>query len=183
MGKDVEAITERVRITPPSCLSGFLCAHGTLPKPWDDNPRSVWQVTCSCGSTTGRLLGYPLREIRRDYDGPECFLSPLAFECGRCGTTTELLDTDKHGFHAEVARIEGGVGSSKLRGDGPRQAYSCPSCGGQDFDITVGFVFWDVDELAEEFDSDWENLFNVFLCYSRCAGCGQLSQPTDFGKL
>ena len=40
-----------------------------------------------------------------------------------------------------------------------------------------------IDELAEEFDDQWEDLFSVFLCHCKCVGCGQTSQPTDFGKL
>lgn len=64
-----------------------------------------------------------------------------------------------------------------------RHAFQCPHCGGQTFEVTVGFVFWYPGELAEEFDGDWQDLFIVFLCYCQCAACGQFSQPTDLGKL
>jgi hypothetical protein len=58
----------------------------------------------------------------------------------------------------------------------------CPGCGGELFEVTVAFVFWYPDELVED-DGNWEDLFSVFLCYCKCAACGQASQPTDFGKL
>ena len=49
--------------------------------------------------------------------------------------------------------------------------------------ITVAFVFWYLDELAEEFDSRWEELFDVFLYEWKCVSCGEISTPTNFGKL
>ena len=173
----------RLQTTPPPCLVGFRLTATQLPEPFDDNPRSVWLLGRQCGESHGRFLGYPLRDYNTEYDGPECFLSPLAFECSACNTTTELLDTNLHGYHAETESREGGkVGSAKMRGTGPRVAYSCPSCNGQSFEVTVAFVFWYPDELLE-FEAPWENLFSVFLCYCKCAGCGKTAQPTEFGKL
>jgi len=66
---------------------------------------------------------------------------------------------------------------------GPRQAFQCPHCGGQTFEVTAGLVFWYPDELAKEFDGDWQDLFSVVLCYCQCTGCGQFSQLTDLGNL
>lgn len=181
---DEEQLVERLRTTAPSCLKGVKVIPTRLPEPFDNNPCSVWQVACRCGALQGRLLGYSLKDYNAEYNGPECFLTPLAFECAACNQVTELLDTDLHGYHAEVARLEGDeAGAAKLRGKGPRQAFRCPGCGGHSFEVTVGFVFWNPDELAEEFDAHWEDLFSVFLCHCKCDGCGQSSQPTDFGKL
>jgi len=181
---DEEQLVERLRTTAPSCLRGFKVTPAQLPEPFDDNPCSVWQVACRCSSTNGRFLGSPLKDYNTEYDGSECFLSPSAFECAACKTVTELLDTDRHGYHAEIARREGDEGgSAKLRGEGPRNMFACPGCSGKLFGVTVGFVFWNPDELAEEFNSEWEDLYSVFLCHCKCAGCGQTSQPTDFGKL
>src|SRR5262245_48970128 len=100
---DEVRLAERLRTTAPSCLQGFSATPAQLPEPFDDNPRSVWQIACRCGEATGRFLGYPLKEYNSEYDGPQCFISPLAFECSACKTVTELLDTDRHGFHADVA--------------------------------------------------------------------------------
>ena len=181
---DEMQLVERLRATAPSCLKEFKATPAQLAKSFDDNPCSVWQVACRCGGTKGQFLGYPLKDYNAEYTGAECFLSPLAFECAVCKAVTELLDTDRHGYHSEVARLEGDEdGSAKLRGDGPRQAYLCPECGGKVFEVMVGFVFWHPDELAEEFDEQWEDLFSVFLCHCKCAGCGKSSEPTDFGKL
>ena len=184
MVEDFDAFVEWLQQTRPSCLSACVATPAVLPEPWDDNPKSVWQLSCHCGSSSGRLLGYPLKDYNPGYDGPEIFLSPLGFECSACKLVMEFLDTDVHGYHAEIARREGdGCGSAKLRGSGPRQAFRCPKCNDQTFSITTAFVFWGADELAEEFDGEQQDLFNVFLCYGTCARCGHVSQPTDFGKL
>jgi hypothetical protein len=181
---DEVQLIKRLRTTPPSCLSDFKIKPAQLPTPFDSNPCSVWQIACRCGGGRGRFMGYPLKSYNTDYDGPETFISPLAFECTECNRATELLDTDRDGYHAEVALREGdGVGSAKLRGQGPRPSFTCPGCGAEQFEVVVGFVFWYPDELLEEFDGEWEELFNVFLCYCKCAGCDEVSQPTDFGRL
>jgi hypothetical protein len=179
---DEEQLVELLQTTAPSCLRDFIVTPTQLPEPFDDNLCSVWQVACRCGGTQGRFLGYPLKDYNTDYDGPMCFLGPLGFECHRCYAVTELLDTDRHGYHADLARREGGIGSAKLRGQGPRHKWTCPDCHKDRFEVVVGFVFWYPDELIE-FDGEWEELFNVFLCYCRCGHCGLTSQPTDFGKL
>jgi hypothetical protein len=176
-------LVDYLRTTPPSCLQRFVATVAQLPEPFDNNPSSVWQIACSCGNNTGRFLGYPLRDYNAEYDGPEIFISPLLFECSKCQTPTLLFDTDRHGYHAEVARLDGGVGSAKRRGKGPPKSLPCPSCSGNSFAVTVGFVFWYPDELTEEFEEAWEDLYNVFLCYCQCASCGTVTQPTDFGKL
>ena len=181
---DESQLVELLQTTAPSCLKGFKITPAKLAEPFDDNPCSVWQVGCTCGGEHGRFLGYSLKDYNSEYEGPECFLSPLAFECAACHAVTELLDTDRHGYHAEIARREGhGVGSAKRRGEGPPKQFICPGCSGEWFAVTVGFVFWYPDELAELFDGEWEDLYNVFLCHCRCASCGQTSQPTNFGKL
>ncbi len=137
---DAASLVNLLRTTAPSCLCGFRARPAQLPEPFDDNPHSVWKLVCRCGGEQGRFLGYPLRDYNREYDGPE-FISPLAFERAACKTVSELLNTDQHGYHAEVARRSGGVGATHYRGQGPRQAFLSPHCGGQKFEVTVGFVF------------------------------------------
>lgn len=171
--------------TQPSCLRDFSCLPATIPEHWDDSPKSVWQVRCKCGGTIGRLLGYSLKDFKDEYDGPLVMISPLAFQCAACEQETELLDTDIHGYHADLELREGTIGGScKIRGTGEcRLAFPCPVCNNELFAIVVGFVFWNADELAEEFDDRWEDLFNVFLLYATCVSCGNMSRPVDFGKL
>lgn len=173
--------------TPPSCLQGLACVPTNLPEPWDDNPKSVWQVRCKCGGTTGRLMGYSLADYNDEYDGPLELISPLAFQCASCEHTAELLDTDIHGYHADIDLREGITGGScKIRGTGQRGsrlAFPCPKCNADIFSIIVGFVFWNGNELEDLFDGRWEDLFNVFLCYAVCLKCDTISRQADFGKL
>ena len=180
---DEQQMIERLLSAPPSCLTGFAATLVSEAAEAHDTPSSTWHLTCRCGERSGRLLGYSLKDYNRDYDGPECFLGPLAFECSQCRVVTELLDTDRHGYHAETARLEGGIGSVKLRGQGPRQSFPCPKCQTDIITLEVGFVFWNPEDLAELFETDWENVFNEFLCRCQCRGCGETSEPTDFGKL
>lgn len=177
-----QELRKHLLTTAPSCIRRLRAVPATLPEHFDENVTSVWQIQCVCGGTTGRFLGHSLKAHVAANDGAEIFISPLAFECGKCGNRAELLDTDRHGYHADVARRNGGIGSSKVRGSGPQHAFGCPGCGAELFEVTVAFVYWSPDELVE-FDGNWEDLFIVFRCHCKCAGCGQTSQPTDFGKL
>jgi hypothetical protein len=129
--------------------------------------------------------------LLRDYSkvpdecGDHEFIGPLGFKCASCGKITELLDTDRHGYHAEIAEIEGGVGSTKVCGKGRRKAYSCSECAAEEFAVTVAFLFWEgtMEVFLDEPDWAFEEFFNEFLCYCRCVACGHTSEPTEFGKL
>jgi hypothetical protein len=181
MEADYECIIQRLRTAPPTCVSGFKLTPAELPEPWDDNPRSVWQLACPCGSEHARLLGYAISDYTDWPGGENIFISPIGFECAACGEVTEILDTDIHGYNAEVGKLEpDGVGSVKYRGEGPRLAYPCPGCGGKLFAVTVGFVFWPgaIEVFLDEPGWRWEDFFSAFVCYCRCVGCGQLCQPT-----
>jgi hypothetical protein len=175
---------ERLKRTPPSCLCNCLAEPAELPEHWDDNPKSVWQIKCRCGGVKGRLLGYSLNDYNPEYDGPLLLVSPLAFECMPCKARTAFLDADIHGYHADIDRRAGIQGGScKIRGSGEPTSFRCPECANDLFTLTTAFVFWNADELAEEFEDRWEDLFNVFLCYASCCQCGGISKPTEFGKL
>ncbi len=180
----VELTTERLRTTPPTCVRGFRLTPTELPVTYDDDCKSVWRLACDCGEERGRVLGYPLHDYNPTYDGPECYLSPLGFECSCCGKVTEIIDTDIHGYHSEVAKIEGGIGSVKSRGEGPRRPFSCLACGAQLFVVTVSFVYWPAAfDLLEEPELPILEFFNEFLSYGRCVACGEVSALTNFGKL
>jgi len=175
-----------LRNTPPSCLKGFKVKRSRFTDYEEEayTECSVWQIACRCGGTDGRFLGYLLRDYNKEYDGSD-FISPLKFECSKCQTATLLLDTDKHGYHAEIDRREGddGGGSCKIRGKGKPKELACPKCGKNLFKVKVGFVFWNLSELEEDFEDRWEDLFIVFLCKCKCVECGEISEPTEFGKL
>ena len=181
----VARMVARLRKTAPSCINGFRLTATELPVEWDDSCKSVWRLACACGEEQGRVLGYPLSDWNSEYRGPECFLSPLAFECSKCGKVIEIIDTDVHGYHSQLARIEGGVGSAKLRGEGPRSCFPCAACAAGFFAVMVGFVYWDgvFDFFLDEPDLPPEEFFIVFLCYGYCTACGHISDISDFGKL
>ncbi len=88
---DEEQLIQRLRTIAPTCLRNANATPSKLPEPFDNNPFSVWQIACRCGGAHGKFLGYSLRDYNSEYDGPECFLSPLAFECAACKAVTELL--------------------------------------------------------------------------------------------
>jgi len=181
----MERINRLLQTTAPACVAGFRLTPAELPIEWDDNTRSVWRLACQCGNEQGRVLGYPLGDYKDWPGGANIFISPIGFECAACGKVTEVIDTDQHGYHAEVGKREDGIGSVKYRREGPPTAWTCPQCEGQVFGLTVAFIFWEVVfDLANE-DLGWplQEFFNVFLSFARCTGCGHLSEPTDFGKL
>jgi len=175
---------ERLKRTPPSCLSNCVVEPAELPEYWDNNPTSAWKTRCHCGGEKGRLLGFSLNDFNPEYDGPLLLVSPLAFECAACMERTAFLDTDIHGYHADIDRRAGiRGGSCKIRGSGEPTAFLCPGCANNQFTLVTAFVFWNADALAEEFEHRCEDLFNVFLCYASCCRCGGVTKPTDFGKL
>jgi hypothetical protein len=179
---DDAQIAEQIRASPPSCVAGFNLLSTELPVPWDDVFKTVYGIACRCGSQTGKILGYPLRDYNSSYEG-DLLVTPIAFHCEQCSTVTEILDTDAHGYHAEVAKLEGGVGSAKIRGHGSRSEYICPSCNTEIFKVTVGFVYWNFDIVYDEPDLAGQDFFNVFLMYGHCQKCNHIAPVTDLGKL
>jgi hypothetical protein len=110
----------------------------------------------------------------------------LAFECSSCGRVAELLDTDLHGYHCEIERLEGGSPKgTKYRGEGPRDHFPCSHCGAQQFEVVAGFVYWDevFDLVLDEPGLAAEDFFNEFLSYGQCTNCRKSSRLTDLGKL
>jgi hypothetical protein len=120
---ETDRITQLLQTTPPACVAGFRVTPAKLPIKWDDSTRSVWRLACRCGGEHGRILGYPLGDYKDWPDGADCFISPIGFECAACGAVTEVIDTEQHGYHAELAKREDGIGSTKYRGEGPRTAW------------------------------------------------------------
>lgn len=177
-----DQIGEHIRQTPPSCIKGFRLVSAELPEHFDDNFKTVYRLSCQCGTDRGTILGYPLSEYNSQYDGSD-FITPLSFECGACSTVSQIVDTDIHGYHAEVGKIEGGIGSAKLRGKGNPVPFVCPKCSGTVFSVIVGFVYWDFDIIQDEPELPVQEFFNVFLIYGVCTNCGKASPVVDLGKL
>jgi hypothetical protein len=170
---------------PPACVQGFNLTSAQPPACGAEHIGSSWQIACDCGGRQGAILGYSLKDYVHQYDGPIVFLSPLAFECSDCGKVTEILDTDLHGYHSEVAKLEGGVGSAKVRGEGPRSRFACPACGREQFMIEALFYYWacSSDIFWDDPPLPCQEFFNEFLLRGTCTNCGKVSPMTDFGKL
>jgi hypothetical protein len=159
---EIDRITQFLRTTAPACVAGFRLTPAELPIEWDDNTRSVWRLACNCGGEQGRVLGYPLADYKDWPGGDGIFISPIGFECSACGKVTEVIDTDLHGYHPEVAKREGGIGSAKYRGEGPRMVWPCPQCKGEVFGLTVAFIFWDAAfDVVEEPGWPLQEFFNA----------------------
>ena len=183
---ETERIVQQFQTTPPSCIAAFRVTPAKLPIEWDQSCRSIWRLSCDCGGERGRVLGYPLSEYNKDLpDGADCLIGPISFECVSCGKVTTVIDTDRHGYSAEVAKREGGIGSAIYRGSGLPAAWGCPQCDSRVFSLTVAFIFWDAvfDLAADGLGWPLQEFFTVFLSFAQCSECRQLSEPTNFGKL
>ncbi len=176
------SLLEKIKDTTPTCLRGFSPNPASKAKLFNETYRVERQLECECGGLTGRLLGYPLPGEGAS-TAESVWIGPLGFECAACERITEILDTDVHGYHAEVAKLEGGLGGAKLSGSGERAPYACPQCAAEAFSMRVALTYWNLDELGDEFDERWEDLFNEFDLTARCAQCSGIVRPTAFGKL
>jgi hypothetical protein len=172
----VQKMVRHVQSTPPSCLSGFRVtpAHAG---PWND--WAAWALTCACGSSRGKLLGHPFNNGRGN---ESLFVSPLAFQCSSCGKTTEIIDTKRHGYNAEIDKMEGKSYDFNARGTGERQAVPCPSCGGLDFSLTAlcAHSHFELIEDQPELEPLAQEFFDSFICRGKCGSCGKESNLAGF---
>jgi hypothetical protein len=187
-----EDIKTLVRHSPPGCIAAFRASrvesldrsNPSIRPVWHSAEpfMSLWRLRCRCGSRHGKLLGYQLQDYAPDYLG-DSMVTPIGFKCGSCSEVTEILDTALHGYHAELAKLEGGGGSAKVSGSGERKVYRCGNCQHQVFDLTLGFAYWHFDIIFDEPELPAQNFFNEFLMLCTCARCGGLSEPVELGKL
>lgn len=187
----VERLLDREHLErhPPACLSGLSLRLVSAANDGGGDWIVRWEIGCACGGRAGALLGHPLSAVapeRVEAGEHDPLLGPLTFACEACGKDSPVLDTDRHGWHAAIASSEGGAGSAKLAGAGRGTVHACPTCRGTMFALTAELAYWDVEESAEaavDMDLAPADLFNGFELDCRCEGCGQVSRPTDFGKL
>jgi hypothetical protein len=171
------AAEERLRKTPPRCLTAFNVESATLPGVAFDGHGSdlnkVYKLACKCGHDRFRVLGH---HLKNDRDDP-IFVSPLALECAGCGKVTELIDTDEHGYDAEL-----GHGSATIRGKGPRGPYACDKCGVRPMTAYARFEH-SSEELADSFIEEFpnsEDYFSWFSLVGTCDGCERMLNVADF---
>lgn len=185
------------RSHPPRCIAGFAVQPTELPgvefdghlsrsqlpidvpsgvtieAPQHINP--VFALSCQCGGTRHFVHGY--RWINQDFHNACVFLSPLVLECAACGKTTDLLDTDVHGYDAEL-----GHGSATVRAEGDPVVFECPKCGRQPLESFVRFEYADYlfDGHFTDFAGREQELFSWFSLVGKCPQCSQLLAVADF---
>lgn len=154
---------------PPRCIREFIA------RPLRTMPATTFLLACSCNSEIGAVLGHPLSQFNPEYTGSE-FVGPLAFRCSNCQKTTELIDTDKHGYDGETGS------SVTFRGRGRRRAAKCPKCDSSRITATVHFAYDGAErELQGEDPSiPVEDYFGSFSARGSCVECGSEFSIAEF---
>ncbi len=109
----------------------------------------MFALSCRCGSDRHYVHCY--RWANPDFHNQVVILSPLDLECAACRAIAPLLDTDAHGYDAEL-----GHGTATARGQGERVVFECPTCGRE------------------------PELFTWFNLIGRCLQCLQVRPVADF---
>lgn len=170
-------MAEYFRSHPPRCLAEFSVNPVEFRGATFEGLafRPVFQVMCACGSDTGMIKGFHWRNP--DYNNVEVFLSPIEFTCSACRRTSLLIDTDQHGYDAEL-----GHGSATCRARGTPGVFQCNRCKSASMEVFAQFEYPD-DLFEDDFPQARgreRDLFSWFFLYSRCAECGSQFDVTDF---
>lgn len=153
---------------PPRCIAGF-----TLKAICKEEP-TTYQIACSCGSESGSVVGFPLSNYSQNYSGSE-FVSPLAFRCARCRKTTEIIDTEIHGYDGEQGA------STIIRGEGKRTDYHCAKCDSNEMNVFVHFQYQGECHLIESDPTiSVEDYFGWFSAEVVCVNCEARNTIADF---
>ncbi len=135
----------------------------------------MFALSCRCGSDRHYVHCY--RWANPDFHNQVVILSPLDLECAACRAIAPLLDTDAHGYDAEL-----GHGTATARGQGERVVFECPTCGRQPLQAFVRFEYPDdlFDGDYPEFAGREPELFTWFNLIGRCLQCLQVRPVADF---
>jgi hypothetical protein len=164
---------------PPRCLAGFSTRNAELPDvPFDGHGEQInpiFALSCKCGSARHFIHCY--RWSNPEFNNAIVILSPLVLECANCKKKTALLDTNIHGYDAEL-----GNGSTTARAEGDQIVFECPKCGRQPFEVFVRFEYPDdlFDGNIRKFAGRQQELFSWFSLVGKCAQCSTLVSVTDF---
>jgi hypothetical protein len=185
------------RSHPPRCIAGFIDRPAQLPGVESDgaitmtllNPGvpmglttlddpalicSVFALSCRCGGNRHYIHCY--RSVNPDFDNATEIGSPIVLECAACGTMTELLDSEVHGFNREVHGQP-----ITLRSQGDPIVFECPTCGRQPLEAFPRFEYQDdlFDSYFAEFGGREQDLFGWFNLVARCPQCSQVLLVAD----
>jgi ribosomal protein L37E len=178
---------------PPRCLAGFKAIPCELRGVFFDGHASppieatetiieggghvnpVFLLACACGYDQHRVTGYNWRNP--DYHNELVFLSPLTISCGHCGKSTELIDTDRHRYDAEIGAIV-----ATARAEGTKGDYICNRCGPNLLQLCIRFEYPDdlFDSDDEGFRGREQDLFSWVTLIGKCHGCSRLLSVAEF---
>jgi hypothetical protein len=164
---------------PPRCIQGFEAQRADLPEVVFDGHgeelNTVFGLRCTCGHTTHFVLGHYWRNP--DYNNRLVFLGPIALRCKACEKVTELIDTDIHGYDAELGHVY-----TKMREDGERAEFKCEACGVQSFEVYARFEYTEdlFGDDFEDFRGREQDLFSWFSLVGTCSSCSQMHGVADF---
>jgi hypothetical protein len=159
---------------PPRCLAGFAVEAVKAP-PFERvlNEQAFFQLSCPCGSTSMRILGYPNERVA------SYLLCPLSAQCVACERVISLFDAREHGYDGE----HGYSGYSERAGGEPRP-FGCPQCAGVVFAAYAAFSYEMEEDEAEELEAArpgrLPDLFDWFILHVRCEHCGILTIAADY---
>jgi len=176
---DLRRILQHVRISPPTCVAK---AAPELDDPDPDpDPRdteqfgTTFRLGCPCGSRQTSVLCHPTKVRSEDL-----ILSPLALLCADCDRVTEIFDSARHGYDAEVSG-----GGATMRGSGEREPYRCSACGERAGEAVATFSFNDpegLQTLPQEMTGREQDAFDWFALDWQCAACGELNNVADYER-
>jgi hypothetical protein len=168
-----------LQATPPSCIAGFRAkaVHGAK---WRNGVE--WSLRCACGSGSGAVLAYPLSSLDATFRGEEFWVSPMRLRCEQCSKVTEIIDTARHGYDAQLAAISGRKHGGGYRGSGDPTAVHCPRCGAVNCSVRARFSHPHLDLFEDEpqLRPRAQEFFDVFTLRAKCCGCGEDWKVTSF---
>lgn len=176
-----ERMVHQVQQNAPTCLSGFR-THLIQPSDPEWDERTSWELTCMCGSRIGQILGHSLKDFKKDYNGPLTFVTPLGFHCSSCNQSTEIIDTDQHGYNGECKSRFGDYGAATYHGSGQRDLFTCQKCSNTQFTVSTCFQYSVFDFIEEnpEFESVAQDFFDWFECSCICTSCNEEQSIGDY---
>ncbi len=132
-------------------------------------------LQCRCGKNRHRVFGYYWRNP--DFRNELVYLSPLTAECIFCGKITDIIDTDAHGYDAEL----GGIVAT-ARGLGAKGEFACDQCGSRPLALCARFEFIDDSFHSSDkvFRGREQELFSWFTLLGKCDGCSRIMTVAEF---